>query len=233
MYEGDDVKRVKLPVQWVDGRWEFLYGGGIPVREGSYAELSVALHAIEDESFRKRVTQEVVVKVFDEERPLIVALNDRKWDGPRHSGFKVALEDVPTGCTRFEQVWVGPKSVATGKFDADHGGLWMRQHGVGRCELVCSSVVMPAGSSVPTASSLNHAVTLLSEQHETHRISHTGNVYERVFYQEGSGRWFPLAYLRSGVLARAEQKVISDAWTKLEEQLGWRPLPIASRKKRK
>lgn len=231
MHEGDGVKRITLPVRLVNGQWEFLYGGGIPVREGSYAELNIALHAIEDESFSKRVTQEVVVKVFEEGRPLIVALNDQKWHGPRHSGFKVALGDVPAGCTRFERVSIGPTSVATRRLDAKRGGLWMRQLGVGRCELACSSVLMPQDG--PAAASLNHAVTKLSEQYETHRISHTGNVYERVFYQEGNGNWYPLAHLRSGVVAWAEQKIIVDAWAKLEEQLGWRPLPIPSGKKRK
>ena len=68
-------------------------------------------------------------------------------------------------------------------------------------------------------------IMLLSEQHETHRISHTGNAYERVFYEESSGEWFPLAQLRDGVRDRAERLIVANAWSQIEARLGWCRLP--------
>ena len=47
------------------------------------------------------------------------------------------------------------------------------------------------------ARSLNHAVTLLSTRFEPKRISHTGNVFTRVFYRcTKSKDWRPLNELR-------------------------------------
>ena len=36
-----------------------------------------------------------------------------------------------------------------------------------------------------------HAFTLLSQMYEKHRISNTGNVYTRVFYQDRDQHWYP------------------------------------------
>lgn len=56
------------------------------------------------------------------------------------------------------------------------GGLFLRQIGLDRTELLSSSVKLPEGFDPPFAQSLNHAFTVLSERYETHRLSHTGNV---------------------------------------------------------
>jgi hypothetical protein len=51
--------------------------------------------------------------------------------------------------------------------------------------------------------SLNHAFTVLSERYETNRLSHTGNVFERVFYfDSAAGRWRVLGELRAQVVQR-------------------------------
>jgi hypothetical protein len=80
---------------------------------------------------------------------------------------------------------------------------------------------MPEEVSPRNAVSLNHALTLLSQHYEKHRISHTGNAYERVFYQEENKKWYPIAHLREGVRARAERGVIARVWDGIEKKLGW------------
>ena len=94
---------------------------------------------------------------------------------------------------------------------------------------------LPEGFDPKTATSLNHACTLLSERYETHRMSHTLNVYQHVFYQEHEAtndkpHWRPLDALRNGVIADMERSILSDAWRKLEEQLGFRPIGTAAAK---
>lgn len=135
-FDADWTDKVTLPVKRVGAHWEFFYGGDVPVREGTLAELTL-----------------------DE-----------------------------------------------------------------RCELQASTVLMPEGFKEP-AISLNHAFTMLSELYEGHRISHTGNVYTRVFYCEGNGNWFPLNDLLRGVLVTAERNLLKSAWDEVEKALGWRPTP--------
>ena len=103
------------------------------------------------------------------------------------------------------------------------GGLWLKLKGLERTELVGSTVLMPSGFETKTATSLNHALTLLSQAYEKHRISNTGNVYTRIFYEEASGHCFPLNDLREGVQAAGERRLLNEAWQKVEQTLGWRP----------
>ena len=205
----NSVDQVTLPVKLVNGRWELLYGGSTGVCEGSYGELRVAASSIADEAVRQRLMQTVTVKVFDEGAELLVALTDRdhQWRGNEPCAIDPA--DLPAGCTRLARIRIGPKSPRTEHIDAERGGLWIRQRGVDRTDLVCSGVWMPEGFGSDAANSLNHACTLLSERYEKHRISHTLNVYKHVFYLEQvdqQSRWHPLEALRKGVIADMERR---------------------------
>ena len=53
--------------------------------------------------------------------------------------------------------------------------------------------------------SLNYAFTRLSEQYEPWRISHTGNIYDRIFYKENNEKWYPIDLLRNVISAKKEE----------------------------
>ena len=74
------------------------------------------------------------------------------------------------------------------------------------------SIELPAGVASEGAISLNHAFTLLSEVYEPWRKAHTGSVYERFYYLESDGKWYPLALLRDAGIAQQEQKIAKDLW---------------------
>lgn len=221
------VEYVTLPVKLEDGRWALLYGGCTGVREGTCGELRVPLSSIEDDEIRKRLTRTVTVKVLDEGDELIIALRDRQVQQRTPEWPPIDRADLPNGCTRFARVRIGPPSDRTARFGAQHGGLWIRQRGIDRTDLLCSRVVMPKGVDVDEATSLNHACTLLSERYERHRISHTLNVYTHAFYK-GSGnetaRWYPLDHLRMGMVAGVDEPIRTEAWARMEKELGFRPL---------
>ena len=50
------------------------------------------------------------------------------------------------------------------------------------------------------------------ESFEPWRISHTGNVYTRVFYKERNEKWYPLDSLRNEKLAEQEQEIARELW---------------------
>ena len=233
-FDPDWTAKVTIPVKRVGERWEFFYGGDVPVREGTLGELTLSANQISDERFRQRVSQELVVKILEEGAPLLVALSDRSRGGA-HIGTWPDIDQpsVPAGTTRFERVTLGPckpKSVQP-ELDGirETGGLWLKLKGLERSELTGSTVIMPQGFEPAAATSLNHALTLLSQVYETHRISNTGNVYTRVFYQEKNDRWYPLNDLRTGVQAEGERLLLSDLWSQVEQRLGWRPVPVSKR----
>lgn len=237
-FDSDWTAKVTVPVKRVGERWEFFYGGDVPVREGALAELTLSAEQITDESFRQRVMQELTVKILDEGTELLVALSDRDTNGRRAGAWPEPFPpNVPPGTTRFERIWLGPVKKKPGEqmLDAElqRGGLWLKLKGLERCELQGGTVQMPASFQPPVAISLNHAFTLLSQAYEKHRISNTGNVYSRVFYQDRDKRWYPLDDLRTGVQAEGERKLLNELWAQVEQTLGWRPAPPVSNRKRK
>jgi hypothetical protein len=230
VYDPNWAPKVTVPVRRVGTKWEFFYGGDVPVRDGTVGDLVIPASQIMDEHFLEMVSEEIVVQVFSEGVPLMVALGDRSVSGERVGPPwpDVPRENVPPGTTRFEQIVIGPPKPKPAGFrqrgsseKKPAGGLWIRLKGLERSELECSTVLLPVGLPEKSAISLNHAFTLLSEYYEKHRISHTGNVYERVFYMEENNKWYPIAHLREGVRARAERGVISSIWSSVEEKLGW------------
>lgn len=238
------TSKVTVPVKRVGDLWEFFYGGDVPVKEGTLGELSVSAEQITDERFLQRVSHEFTVKILEEGQALFVALSDRSGNGQRLGTWPDVFPlGIPPGTTRFERVTLGPpKPKASDKCKiiqpeldgvAETGGLWLKLKGLERTELAASTVVMPTGFEPATAISLNHAVTLLSQRYEKHRISNTGNVYTRVFYCEPNGKWYPLNDLRHGVHAAEERKLICALWGEVEKKLGWRPMPAPEKKPRK
>lgn len=226
-FDASWVEKVTLPVRRVGSGWQLYYGGDIPAREGALGDLTLNAHDIVDEQFMDRMTQELQVKVLDEGTELLVALIDRDTEGQLVGFPEERPRGVPMGTTRFERIRLGPAERDAG-VDADAegplpGGLWLKVKGLQRCELVSGSILLPEGLGVAAAASLNHAFTLLSARYETHRRSHTGSVYGRVFYQEANGRWFPIDDLRRGVLAMAERPLLKRTWEAVDHALGWRP----------
>lgn len=237
-FDPDWTAKVTVPVKRVGERWEFFYGGDVPVEEGTLGELTVNADRITDERFRQRVTQELTVKVLDEGTELLFALSDRDTKGrPTGDWPELRPAKVPPGTTRFVRVWLGPARKKTDEQATDaapeRGGLWLKLKGLERCELHGSTVQMPAGFQPIQAISLNHAFTMLSQAHEKHRISNTGNVYTRVFYQDRDKRWYPLDDLRTGVQAEGERHLLTGLWAQVEQTLGWRPAPPSPDRKRK
>jgi len=217
---------LRLPVQMVNGQWELIYGGVLPVREGAYAEMLIGRTSIRDESLLKLLTQQFSVRVLPEGTELRIAVRDHAAVSsytPDKYDIKVAAQYWPGDHCRFVPVWLGP--VGGRNRDMESGGLWMRHTGLDQCELESSLVELPTDLNEPHAQSLNHALTMLSERYETHRLSHTGNVYERVFYQESKALCYPLSTMRDGVLERAEREFLAGAWRQIEDPLGWCRLP--------
>lgn len=238
-FEPDWVAKVSVPVKRVGDRWEFFYGGDVPVRDGTLGELTVNAQQITDDRFRQRVTQELTVRILEEGTPLLIALSDRSANGaPIGKWPDPSPLSVPVGTTRFERVVLGPprKVRVPGAYPAEdsseRGGLFIKLKGLEKCELHGSTVRMPKEFAAP-AVSLNHAVTMLSQAYEKHRISNTGNVYTRVFYQDHDDHWYPLDDLRAGVHVIGERKLLGDLWAEIEQKLGWRPAPSPEKRRRR
>jgi hypothetical protein len=67
-------------------------------------------------------------------------------------------------------------------------------------DVMCSSPFLEGREDPPVAKSVNHSYTLISTYFEPHRKSHSGNVFNKVFYwSENAENWLPLRNLRDEI----------------------------------
>lgn len=236
-------EKTTVPVKRVGDRWEFFYGGDVPVQDGTMGELTISTHQISDPLFLQRVTEEATFKILEEGTPLLVALSDRSQNGHRIGDWPLPFPlKVPPGTTRWAQIKLGSpqkeNKESLPELIPATGGLWLKVKGLERCELLSGNVLLPDGVQMPegfddrSVKSLNHALTILSQNYERHRISNTGNVYTRIFYKDKDDRWYPLDDLRTGVQVTKERQLLYDTWAQIETLLGWRPVSIPKRIRR-
>jgi hypothetical protein len=220
-------RQLRIPVRLVNGQWEFKLGGQVPVKEFSDAELVLHRSAIESNAFLDLMEERARHKVLDEGTPLRVSLTVKPENPPSKelkqllipydemsqqigAEFMDNWSAVPPSFVQVEIA--GPNEKQARLFDTERGGLWLVTRGIEADGLASTRIVLPKEISVEPVGSLNHALTKLSEAYETWRISHTGNVYERVLYRERNGKWYPLDLLRNEKLEKQEQEIAKGLW---------------------
>lgn len=222
-------KILRVPVRYVDERWEFEYGGIVPVAPGSQAELMIASKSITDPDFLARMTAPSKIKVLNENVTLLayLAIKDNShltenqknhlisWRSKDYNIATEYLENWNSGGLSLIKVHIGkPTDQHKNKFNTKDGGLWLLTEGRKTVGLQSTQIQIPDGETEASVSvnSLNHAFTRLSEIYEPWRISHTGNAYQRFLYKEKDNRWYPLELLRDCALAAEEQEIAYQLW---------------------
>lgn len=222
---------IRIPVKFVQGKWEYFYGGSVPVKEGAVADLIVQKHSIADDKFLAKLRQRTEHRFFGEGTRLRAALTVRQPPEDellKNSLIKMEFKELSPSfhssprpeCTRFVEVVIGPPSrdFARRRKCAE-GGVWLQLQGTQPKGIVTSSVWVPKcvtdklSISYAPLDSLNVAFTRLSEVFEPWRQSHTGNVYTRFVFQGKNGTWYPLEALRGIAEAEAEDELLRNQWT--------------------
>lgn len=219
--------RLHIPVRFVDGVFECEFGGSVPVDEGTYADLLVDRTSINDKAFLEALEFKGHYKILDEGTSLLVMVtikseapvpSNLRADVVSYNSFRGRisekyLEPWNPVTSHFVRVIIGrPNDKQSKQFKTDRGGLWLLTKGVDAVGLSSTTIVLPEAISKSPVASLNHAYTKLSEVLETWRISHTGNIYLRVLYQERNATWYPLDLLRNKALIEQEQEIASAIW---------------------
>jgi len=235
-----DHDPVRIPVKLADGNWEYFYGGMLPIKAGAVGDLIIDKSAIADKKFLEQLKQPSRHKILDESTELLVALTIKKTtvlpfelhkylestgqQGPSLGDAYYSILRSPD--TRFVRVTIsGPTEQQKRKKPEDRGGVWLHLEGMQPKGIVSSTVQLPEQVSAAPAESLNHAFTLLSEKYEPWRKSHTGNIYDRVLYQEKNTKWYPLNLLRNSAIAQDEHQFIREQWAKISKILNFQMLP--------
>lgn len=176
MFADEQEKKVKIPIRIVDGKVKYFYGGNLPkIRNGAIGELILPEYSIDDEPFIEVSQQQQAVQLLPSGTTIIVAVSSY--------GIPANLIEATEKITPI----------------IDPNGAFVR------VDLVEPLQLMFRGSKKATlldnkcfisslqkeAISLNNAYTIISQEFEPHRRSHTGNVFKKCYY-ESDRIWFPL-----------------------------------------
>ena len=192
-------KTINIPVHIVDGKIEYYYENGLipELKDGAICELIVPAYALKDEKLRKKLSQETKIKLLDKGSKLYVHMsykdaselsNDNKnymntamdLYGRKDEGFfvEVTLEDE----------------------------LQLQVRGSKKSRLLpckCSSIVLGKVKAI----SLNQIYTLISELFEPRRNSHSGNVFNKIFFNKDD-KFLKLDILRQNKEFDYEEEVL-------------------------
>jgi hypothetical protein len=180
-----------VPVKYVDGRWEYWFGGAVPVETGAFGELILSRGSITDAAFLKAMNERSAVKVLDAGSELLVTVTVKESTGlsvdlKRHliasndAGY-ITSASWSAGETFFIKATLKSSDQA-GSLDRRHG-LWLLMQGSEPIGFDRTLVSLPMAVD-ELFLSLKHALTKISETYEPWRISHTGNVYRRIFTEK-------------------------------------------------
>jgi hypothetical protein len=228
-----DKAPLRIPVKLVDGQWEFLYGGGVPARNGAVGELILNNHSITDAEFLSRLKRRTEHKILDVGTELLVALTVKPDPKLRADLAKVLISKddslqfgteyystTRSGYTKFVRVYVIEPSDQQKRMHPNKGGgAWLQLQGTRPTGILTSQIGFPVLGDKGTFDSLNHAFTTLSEIYEPWRKSHTGNIYTRVLYKERNGKWYPLDVLRDAAIAKDEHQIVRELWLDITRQM--------------
>lgn len=202
------MKKIRLPVSMKGGKLTCVYDGSIPIVDGAVGELIVDADSITDPDFLNLLKKKSRHMLLPAGENLLVALTIKPY--PKLSDHLLEqLEDCTNlgagfrdtfrpGLTKFVRIRVGTSTDPEWTLKLDQaGGIWLEMEGQQAKSVSTTSIELPAVGIDENVDSLNHAFTLLSEVFEPWRKSHTGNIYDRILYQEANGAWYPISVLRN------------------------------------
>lgn len=187
-------KTVKIPVRIVNGKVNYYYGGELPsIKSGAIGDLVIKEYDVEDNNFLLVSQYEERIEILKQNTILMFAVN---------------INSIP------EKLWSHVNQLET----RDHKNyLFVKAKLLTPLELLIRGSkkfnLLEADCYITClekeASSLNNALTIISQEFEPERKSHTGNVFDKCYYQNGQ-QWNPLEDLRLRVEDSFEERLFLD-----------------------
>lgn len=179
-------KSVRIPVKVVNGEMKFFYGGDLPkLKEGTIGDLIVPSYAISDKRQLELLQMEKSEVFLPKGSALMV---------------HIQLENLTDISKELRQFFIDSSEI-----DQLVGGyfipvvletpLEITLRGTKNAELSECKCRIPALLDT-TSKSVNHAYSIISQNFEKHRISHTGNVFDKVYFEDIHKKWRKLRVLR-------------------------------------
>ena len=170
-------KTVKIPIKIINGTLYQYPDKPLPkLKDGTIGDLVVPSYAFREQETAKQLNKEHKELFLPAKTVLIAEITVQHI--PKH--LRKSIEEKLPGFLH-----IGVKFILLQDQLIQHRGSK-------------NSKLQPCKCKIPSidkdAKSINHAYSLISRAYEPHRISHTGNVFSKVYYKDKY--WHPLKQLR-------------------------------------
>jgi hypothetical protein len=189
-------KTVHIPVIIINGEIRYSYGGNLPkIKNGAEGKLIVREYDTEDKEFIKISQHEEKIEILPKDTELMLAINPFyvPEEKRQYLNFIKTIDNKSFLHVRVVLLQ----------------SLFLQLRGSKMSNLMMASCKIPGLNR--TASSINNAYTIVSQELEPERKSHTGNVFEKCYYKDDDDQlWHPLNYLRIREENIYEEKLFLD-----------------------
>lgn len=189
------AKKVVIRITMKDGKIEYFGEGSMPeIREGTFAELIVPACAIMDQRRVNEFSEEKKELILNRGTRLLVQIAVRR-ENSLDNHFLHYFEHTHKTHQPLKDI--------RGLTDAEFveikllDDLKITLRGTKKATLSRCKCKIPILNNVE-AYSLNHAYTLISQEFEKHRISHSGNVFKDIYYKKDD-KWLPIDSFRDAL----------------------------------
>lgn len=191
----DPSERVVIPLVVRQGKLVPFYGGEMPkLKEGWVVDLITEVDAFQEEIEAERFNVEDTVVILEKGKKLYACLRDEGTRvEPGLKSYDVSIQP-PLGSS----AWLVPFELGE--------DLRLHLRGTRHAELLDCECKLPFATPKPVRS-VNQAYTRLSEQFELERLTHGGNVFLKVYFEDTDGSFRPLSALRSRKEAELEKRL--------------------------
>ncbi len=184
-------KTVLIPTRIRKGKVEFFYGGPLPeLKDGVVGDLKVPRYAVLDKAVLKKLEMEDAAEIRPTGARLGALINIKETIEDDKMKYFIKPDSV------YVQGWLVEIALTE--------PLKLRLRGTKKGELYdCGCTIKALDNR--GATSINQAYTLISQIYETHRRSHSGNVFEKVYCWDEKAGWQKLGDLRDALEAKYEK----------------------------
>jgi len=162
----DTLNTTVLPVEFKNGKFVLKDGQKLPaIKEGARAEIVIPTFYIDDKKIKEEYNKEQIFPFFPSKTALYVELYVRSFDD---------LMDKEKEALRFYQNRYLIEIELIDELNIKDRGTKYPRLEACKCKVVKLKDF--------EAKSLNEIYSKLSQKYEPHRMSHTGNVFDKIYY---------------------------------------------------
>jgi len=189
------AKTVVIPVSIKDGKIEYYGDGEMPkLDDVTIADLIVPAYAFKDRDKLQELSEEKTELILKSGTQLLVQISTGSVN-KLNKQYLAHLEDVNNDYVKNTAGIAGARFVEIELID----DLLIILRGTKKSTLSRCKCIIPVLNN-QKANSLNHAYTLISQEFEKHRISHSGNVFKDIYYKKDEkdkdDKWLPIDSFR-------------------------------------